>query len=59
MKYTDLFNETHLINTMPTLAEVMKLDSSAPSPLVNRLSQKGRRRRARQKLSNCGRRVRK
>ena len=59
MRYTDLFNEAYLINTMPTFSEMMKLDSSAPSPSVNRLSQKGRRRRNRQKLSNCGRRVRK
>jgi len=59
MKYTELTDQAFLIRCMPNLVETIKLDSSPPSPSVNRLSQKGRRRRNRQKLSNCGRRVRK
>jgi hypothetical protein len=59
MKYTELSDQAFLIRCMPRLVETMKLDSSESGPSVNRLSQKGRRRRARQKLSNCGKRVRK
>ena len=59
MKYTELTDQAFLIRCMPNLVETIKPVSSPPSPSINRLSQKGRRRRNRQKLSNCGRRVRK
>ena len=59
MKSTEQFNYISLLNYMPTLMPTQVLDSSDSGPSINRLSQKGRRRRNRQKLSNCGRRVRK
>ena len=50
---------TSAISALPSSMEMLKPVSSGPTSSPNRLSQKGRRRRARQKLSNCGRRVRK